>query len=135
MNDNSFYHHFVVVDDDESELELCMVSRGVRTNFQRTYKDMTVICEGGYIALSYLLMIRQFTYQSLWWIWKQRNDKNNNNNRSAWLANHRTLEVIIRIHINKSLETSAIYGFCPVRLFFYYFQSVDYRLNRFEFYR
>lgn len=30
------------------------------------HKDMTVICEGGYIASSYLLMTRQFTYQSLY---------------------------------------------------------------------
>lgn len=29
-------------------------------------KDMTVICEGGYIASSYLLMTRQFTYRSLY---------------------------------------------------------------------
>lgn len=27
---------------------------------------MTIICEGGYIALSYLLMTGQFTYQSLY---------------------------------------------------------------------
>lgn len=43
---------------------------------------MTVICEGGYIAPSYLLMTRQYTYLPLY----AANTKNNNNSNCERIA-------------------------------------------------